>query len=240
MAAFRHFLVALDGSKLAEAIIPVAVPLAKGFSARVTLFHVLERGAPDTIHGERHLREPAEAEAYLRSMAERFAEAGIACEAHLHRNPSADVAGEILDHAEELSADLIVLTTHGRGGLRELLFGSIAQQVLRRGTLPVVVAGPRAEPDAEWQLRRLLVPLDAKPESEPALSTLCAPGIRPCRGQWLSGRRSCAPGRGSNSIHTPIPRAPAPCSDPMASSSSAKTSIDPLTGTAPRSVRHAL
>ena len=62
---FRHLLVPLDGSRLAESALPAAGELAHRLGASVTLLHVLEPTAPPTVHGDRHLRSPAEAEGYL-------------------------------------------------------------------------------------------------------------------------------------------------------------------------------
>ena len=58
---FKHLLVSLDGSHLAEAALPAALFLARMFGAKVTLFHAIEHGAPQEIHGERHLTDSEEA-----------------------------------------------------------------------------------------------------------------------------------------------------------------------------------
>lgn len=124
---FGHLAVPLDGSRMAEAAVPVALALATRLPARVTLLHVIERAAPETVHGDRHLTGVAEAEAYLAEVARRFAVAGIAAEVHAHPNPEGDVAAGIADHAAELGARLVVLCAHGRGGLRGWLSGTVAQ-----------------------------------------------------------------------------------------------------------------
>src|SRR6185437_12460793 len=96
---------------------------AERLGARVTLLHVLERNAPATIHGERHLTDVAAAEAYLRGVASRFADLGIPVEIHAHPSPEGDVAASIGAHAAEVTdtATLIVLCTHGQGGPRVAL-----------------------------------------------------------------------------------------------------------------------
>ncbi len=66
---FKHILVPLDGSKLAEAALPAAVSLAQTFKAPVTLLHIIEQDAPEEIHRDRHLTEAREAEAYLAEIA---------------------------------------------------------------------------------------------------------------------------------------------------------------------------
>jgi nucleotide-binding universal stress UspA family protein len=171
----RRLLVPLDGSRLAEATLPAAASLARHFGARVTLLHVTERGAPATVHGERHLTAPGDADRYLGEVAARFGAAGIDTETHVHPNPEGNVPQSIVAHAADLTEDLIVLATHGAGGARRALFGSVAQQVLRRGPRPVLLVRPgeddgaAALDDEGLVLRRLLVPLDGQPAAEAAL-----------------------------------------------------------------------
>lgn len=167
---FSHLLVPLDGSRLAEAVLPAAEEFARRFGARLTLLHVLERGAPATVHGEPHLADAAEATAYLDGVARRLAAAGLHVDAHVHPNLERDVAGSIVGHAAELGCDLVVLATHGQGGLRDVIVGSIAQQVLARGTRPVLLLRPEAGLGQAPTIHRILVPLDGTHDSERALA----------------------------------------------------------------------
>lgn len=167
---FQHVLVPLDGSRLAEAVLPVAAWLADHFQCRLTLFHVIERGAPSLIHGEPHLAAAKEANAYLAEIGARLASSKGEVSWHVHTDEVGDVAGSIVAHALEMGCDLILLATHGRGGLRDLLFGSIAHQVLQRGTLPVFLVQPRERAEqADFLCRKLLVPLDGNPDHEAAV-----------------------------------------------------------------------
>ena len=59
---FKHLLVPLDGSRLAEAALPAAILVAQKSGAKVTLLHVIERNAPKSVHGNVHLRTAEEAE----------------------------------------------------------------------------------------------------------------------------------------------------------------------------------
>ena len=170
MAWLHRLVVPLDGSQLAEAALPAAIDLAQRFQAIVTLLHVMERGAPRTVHGQAHLVDQAAAEGYLRAVGERLAAAGARVEYHVHPNPEQDVARSISEHTVELGAELVVICTHGWGGLRDLLAGSIAQQVLRRGTTPVLLIRPTPEGQAPpFGCGRLLVPLNGDPAHEAAL-----------------------------------------------------------------------
>src|SRR5439155_19385966 len=91
--------------------------------------------------------------------------------AHAHDAPEGDVARSIVAHAQEESADLIALCTHGGGGLRDLLVGSIAQQVLHRGTTPVLLTRPDPAGGAPpFAPRSVLVPLEGTAAAEVALA----------------------------------------------------------------------
>ena len=70
-------LVPLDGSPAAEAVLPPAIVLARRLPAEVALLHVLERNAPDRVHGELHLTGEADAASYLQGIAEQLEAEGI-------------------------------------------------------------------------------------------------------------------------------------------------------------------
>lgn len=168
---YRRLLVPLDGSRLAESVLPVVTRLAAGTGATAILLHVLERGAPETVHGERHLQGLDEATAYLHDVAARLRLQGISVETHAHEVPDGDVSKSIARHVVEEKSDLIVMCTHGRGGVRDLLFGSIAQQALKRGATPVLLV--RATEDVAtvpFEPRTILVPLDGSASAEAALA----------------------------------------------------------------------
>jgi nucleotide-binding universal stress UspA family protein len=171
LSMYQRILVPLDGSPLAETVLPIIERLAPADSATVVLLHVIERGAPATIHGETHLQEAEVAATYLDRVATRLRSHAIIVETHAHEVPEGDVARSIAEHAQEEHVDLIVLCTHGSGGLHELLFGSIAQQVLKRGTVPVVLARAAANgATTPFRPRIILVPLDATAAAEAALA----------------------------------------------------------------------
>ncbi len=162
---FRRIFVPLDGSSLAEAALPPAAGLCAQLGAEVTLFHVIERNPPETIHGQRHLRTQQEAQEYLETIARQFfpAEAAVTC--HVHTEEVTRVASSIVQHALEFSPDLIIMCAHGEGGLRELVLGSIAQQVIGMGKTPVLLIQPdRDEPECPVDFSRILVGLDTDPE----------------------------------------------------------------------------
>ncbi len=171
---FKHLLVPLDGSHLAEAVLPAAVYMAEIFKARVTLLHIIEQDAPPTVHGERHLTDPVEAEAYLAEVGHRYFPTSDHLERHVHTAAIKDVAHGIVMHEAELKPDLIVMGTHGRGGLHGLLFGRIAQQVLAMGSLPVLMLRSDAiARNKPFAYRRILAPSDGRPSHAQGPSMAC-------------------------------------------------------------------
>ncbi len=164
---FKHILVPLDGSRLAESVLPAANYLAQKMQATITLIHVIEKNAPEEIHGEHHLTNAEEANRYLKDIATGFFTPDLLIKQHVHTSEVNNVSRSIVDHADELAPDLILMCTHGRGGLHDFLVGSIAQQVITTGKIPVMLIHPQANGEpAQFNLRQLLVPLDSTPDHE--------------------------------------------------------------------------
>ncbi len=153
----KHILVPLDGSHLAEAALPAAKSLAETLNATVTLLHIIEKDAVETVHRDRHLSDPTSAETYLKDIAAQFP---TRVTIHVHTAPVSDVTRSIVDHSvENIRPDLIILTSHGNGGMQDILFGSIAQNVAAKGNTPVLLIKPVGAVSS-FSLRRILVPLD--------------------------------------------------------------------------------
>ncbi len=166
---FQHFLAPLDGSQLAETILPVARVLAQVCAARVTLLHVVEPAAPATIHGQAHLMDAVQAEEYLQARATELSQHGISADWHVDRAKGGDVVQAIFAHGLELEADLILLADHGASGLKGRLLGSIPQQVLQRGEIPVLLVRTAGLAQHAFECRTILVPLDSSTRYETAL-----------------------------------------------------------------------
>jgi nucleotide-binding universal stress UspA family protein len=166
---FKHILVPLDGSTLAEAALPAALSLAQTCKATVTLLHIIEQDAPEEVHRDRHLTKAGEAEAYLAEIAKRSFPEEIKVDLHVHTSPVADVARSIVEHSsEEIQPDLIILSSHGNSGMHDLFFGNIAQQVAAGSGTPVLLIKPD-DKAAPFNLRHILVPLDNESIHDKAL-----------------------------------------------------------------------
>ena len=171
---FRNILVPLDGSRLSEASLRAAAVLAEKLGSSVTLLHVIEQDAPTEVHKERHLTRPDEAEAYLTETAQRAFAPSVRVATHVHAAPVADVARSIVQHAAaEFEPDLIVTCTHGRGGVHDLLFGNIAQQIVAHGTTPLLIIKPDSVPlSAVAHFERDTAPLAVRHQGQFPAATL--------------------------------------------------------------------
>ena len=165
-------LVPLDGSELAEGALPLAAELARRSGARVELVHVHVPISPEPIHVEglpvidehmRSLRRDHE-RAYLEGMRARLGP-DVAASAVLLDGP---VAASLAAHARARGAWLIVLTTHGRGGLERIWLGSAADELTRVSPVPVLLVRPEHSAAAP-RFGRILVPLDGSQPSEAIL-----------------------------------------------------------------------
>lgn len=139
----RRALVPLDGSPVAEAILPFVSRIAQPLGLEIALLRAVPRILPQIIEGSRMVpdnnmeRLNQEADAYLRTIADRLSANGFRV---LTTVRVGEPATEILAGARECEADLIAMTTHGRSALGRLLFGAVAEAVLRRAHVPVFIA----------------------------------------------------------------------------------------------------
>jgi nucleotide-binding universal stress UspA family protein len=140
---YKRVLIPLDGSELAEAILPFVEQVAGPLDAEVVLVRVVEAVsaaeaialagvvAPDTFA----VRE-MEAKQYLHEVERRLSKKGLRVRTRIALGPP---AAAILGAVQTSAVDLVAMTTHGRSGLSRALFGSIAESVLRASPVPVLL-----------------------------------------------------------------------------------------------------
>lgn len=148
-AELKEILVALDGSPLAEAALEPAIELARLWDAEISLVQVVR---PILLTSAPHLTFPSgyseqitamrreSAQDYIRDVAERIREAGV-------RSTGVAVIGAavpetLIDLATPERISLVALATHGRGGFRRLMVGSVADKLVRAANVPVLVVRP--------------------------------------------------------------------------------------------------
>ncbi|HEX7118597.1 MAG TPA: universal stress protein [Longimicrobiales bacterium] len=177
----RSILVPLDGSAFGAQALPTAAAIARREHAalRLVCVHVptailpFAGATPVEADAERHLRADADVrlERIARSVAHDY---GVPVTHALLDGP---VVETIDRYARDMGTDLIAMTTHGRSGLRRAWLGSVADGVVRRTRLPVLLIRPRRRPSRRLRLaafRRVLLPLDGSALSERAIPAAVA------------------------------------------------------------------
>jgi nucleotide-binding universal stress UspA family protein/DNA-binding NarL/FixJ family response regulator len=136
-AMYKNILIPLDRSKLAEEVLETAIGLAKTCQARISLIYVFELIPilPKDRESEyRVLKE--EGERYLAEIKQRIEPYGIATETILE---TGDPSLVICKYAERDDIDLIIMSSHGRGGFERWALGSVSDKVLRHSPKPVLL-----------------------------------------------------------------------------------------------------
>jgi universal stress protein A len=139
---FRRILVPTDFSQRSRLAIDYAVELARRMNGQLTLLHVIpEPSALDYNMGGFPPEELAQAEEEAKQkLAAELAHAKVSLlEVDSKLQTGVDLHDEILSTAKQISADLLVLSTHGYTGWKHLLFGSDAEKILQHATCPILV-----------------------------------------------------------------------------------------------------
>jgi nucleotide-binding universal stress UspA family protein len=180
---FRKILVPLDGSSVGEQALPLALSVARRAEAALEVVHVHVPLAPLYTEPRPNMETPLEtrarrqARAYLDEVARRLrAQVKVAVNTAFLEGA---VAETLQAHAAAAGADLVVMTTHGRGPLNRLWLGNVADELLRKLSIPLLLIRPRqTEVDltSDPVLRRVLIPLDGSPLAESVLEPALALG----------------------------------------------------------------
>ncbi|MDO9165462.1 MAG: universal stress protein [Rhodoferax sp.] len=141
---FKHILVPVDGSPTSQLAVEKAIGLAKAFGSRVTAIFVIDPYpftgvGTDFAYGQAEYLNAAtsEANAAIKTTKTAFEGAGVAVETSVIEAHAAWRG--VVQAAESVQADLIVMGSHGRSGLEKLVLGSVTQAVLSHTRLPVLV-----------------------------------------------------------------------------------------------------
>ena len=151
---YKHIMVPLDGSELAECVLPHVISIAKGCEVpQVTLVRVV---TPIMIYGSevdgsialpelQKVEEAnmASAKTYLEKQVQLLKEKGINAD---DQAIFGNVLEALTDFAERAKVDLIVIATHGRSGVSRWVWGSVADRILRSAKVPVLMVRPVGAP----------------------------------------------------------------------------------------------
>ncbi len=146
---WEHILVPTDGSKLSDNAAKYAIDMAKRLGAKITALHVIGQHPPQfkdegydvpdmrTLKARFEEAEAERAKKILVTVRDAAAAEGVACDTVIATSES--VYEKIIEQAEKLKCDLIVMASHGRKGLQGLLLGSETAKVLTHCKIPVMV-----------------------------------------------------------------------------------------------------
>jgi len=173
---YRKVVVPLDGSELAQGVLPHVTEVIRDRGSQIYLLSVappVKGGTPtaaDAHHpssGAQGQRQPAEQGwmEYLQAMAERIEPTAAAVQVDVCFGRPAD---EILAFVDRVDADLIAMSTHGLSGIGRWVFGSVAARVLRGATCPVLLVWPN-QAQRRIAYQNILVPLDGSTLAEQVL-----------------------------------------------------------------------
>jgi nucleotide-binding universal stress UspA family protein len=165
---YEKILVPLDGSDLAEIALPYAEVLAGALGCEITLIHVSE--SADEKYENMH-------QLYVEKIVEATRQGAERCRKNKRAKKikvssvhlTGHVAEQIVDYADKENIGLIVMTTHGRSGIRRWILGNVAAKVVRATDKPIALIRAKdtlPEACAERKLNKLLVPLDGSKASE--------------------------------------------------------------------------
>jgi len=217
---FNRILVPLDGSPLAEGAIPHAELFARIFGASIILLQVLDPTSyhemPNAVDPLRWQLRKAEADAYMQEIASRvrknLGEQSLMGEAESKSRVDYSIregktAENIVDFAHTENIDLLVISTHGLGGLSRWNISSITQKVINMIYLPVLIVRaftPSITAEPIIRYRRILLPIDSSRRAECSLSA----GIELSRGEMSTSNAPEAAGGKSTLFLAAVIRPP--------------------------------
>lgn len=162
---FKHILIATDFSPASERAVECALAIASHYGSQVTLVHALASEPRESVpmDSPRELdRRRVEAEEKMKYLAEMTNKMGVSSRLQVKRGRVWSVLSSLIQLE---GIDLLVLGTHGRGGIKKMALGSVAEEVLRQAECPVLTIGPHVADAASVNFRRVLFATDFGPAS---------------------------------------------------------------------------
>lgn len=165
---FNKILLPLDGSELAEKALAPVLALAEALAAEIVLLRVV---VPLSIKLDPDLYQrlidngQSEAKAYLNTIQSRPLFSAVRCKSETVVGKAAE---SIINYAQENEIDLIVMSSHGRSGIRRWVYGSVTDKVLHQAACATAIIHPQVETEL-FAHKRILTPLDGSRQAERAL-----------------------------------------------------------------------
>lgn len=172
MVEFRNVLCPIDLSDASSRPLAYAAAFARWYEARLTVLHVVPTFDPMQVRSGAlgdpvRILSPMTRDEILGELRRAVDAAGAGTLDIALATDAGGAAETIVDHAVRMSADLLVMGTHGRGGFERLLLGSVTEKVLHTAPCPILTVPPHALPTMPEELvfRRILCPMDFSPSA---------------------------------------------------------------------------
>lgn len=169
----KTVLVPLDGSALAESVLPYVKEICRAFKATAYLISIADPGLDDAIAARPDTTQlikqmETHADSYLKKMSSDLGSNGITVQTIVKAGNAGEV---VVNAANEINASLIAMSTHGRSGVSRMVYGSVADRVLHdaRNT-PIFLVRPPEDRSLPFnRLQNIVIPLDGSRLGEEAL-----------------------------------------------------------------------
>jgi nucleotide-binding universal stress UspA family protein len=145
---YHKILVPLDGSNLAECVMPHVEEIAKLSKATIELIYVVEPvdlpthgGIALTVEDLKQIETHAkiDAQTYLHKIVQKMKSKGFTAHSKILRGKAAD---SLVDYINQGNFDLMIMATHGRSGITRWIWGSVAERILHFSTIPILIIRP--------------------------------------------------------------------------------------------------
>ena len=168
---FRKLLVALDGTDVAQTVLPFAAQLAMGLDVPLVLFSAVQGGGQSEgdVYGDLYEQDAQAARARLKEIAEELAAEGVDARTLVSVGSPAE---QIIAAAEANGCDLVAMSNHGRNLFAQGLLGSVTNRVIHNTDIPVLTITPEKVElyrDHHVRLTKIMVPLDGSPPGDAVL-----------------------------------------------------------------------
>jgi len=176
MLSFKKILYPTDFSHCAQQAFTQALRFSKEFGAELHVLHAIELHSQDPYNPAYHFPDPGEILERLNQIASSEMAGlldphrGEALEIHQALERGIAAGPVILEYAQDKEVDLIVMGSHGRRGPRRFLLGSVAEEVMRAASCPILTVRERSEAEAVAPIRTLLAPVDLSENSKTSLA----------------------------------------------------------------------
>lgn len=162
----NKILLPLDGSTLADCVLPHTTAVAQAMGAEVTLLHVLEKSTGQLLSPVDWQLRKMEAQVYLDNVRQILQKKNLSAHNILLEGRAAE---RIVEYAEQEEMDLVIVSSHGEGGLTGWSISSVGQKIIHRAfrSVMLVRAYEMSEPNITY--KRILIPLDGSQRAESVL-----------------------------------------------------------------------